>query len=418
MRIDFIAPPYAGHLFPLLQIARGLQQRGYRRLRVISTIEAAATVQIDGLEFMPILEGVSGKVFEISNTPHRVGSNPWRLWRQLQQNLSLLERLKQELTTLWTKQPADLLLCDFTVPVAGLLAQSMGISWWTTCPSPCAIETIDGVPSYLGGWQPRHDWFGRIRDGVGRQTIKTFKRAMHWLFRKQMKRLGVPQIYRADGSEWIYSPDKILALGVREFEFPCRWPQAMSFVGPAAASPALDHQPPQFQVGRKHVLVSLGTHLWWAKTRAVELLIQVARELPEFEFHFTFGRGIAGELLPQLQVAKELPPNLKLFEYLPYAAYIHHYDLAWIHGGTGVMYQCLAAGIPLLSWPQDFDQFDHTARITYHGLGIRCQPKVEQIVKDLRRLDQEPMYRERCEQLAEKIKGYDLIDWVVQQLMT
>lgn len=409
-QIDFVAPPYAGHLFPLIQIATGLVARGYREIRIISTIEAQSAVAAAGLEFVPILVGSSRRVFEISNTKQRVGSNPFRLLAQLRQNLSLLQQLQNELRHLWEHQRPDRVIADFTVPIAGLLARSMDIPWWTTIPTPCALETGDGVPSYLGGWKPWPGPLGALRDQLGRVLTRGFKRTIRWLFRRQLISLGVERIYRRDGSEFIYSPEKILALGVREFEFPRSWPAWMEFVGPTTGSPNVPHGPPTFSPDRRHVLVSLGTHLWWAKDQALRLLSDVARELPQYEFHFSLGKSIAAEQLPQVGCGLAPPANLQVYDYLPYDRYINNFDLALIHGGTGVMYQCLQAGLPVLSWPQDFDQFDHTARLEYHGLGLRCRPKVNRVVTDLLRLDREPAFRQRCQRFARIINQYSAID--------
>ena len=85
----------------------------------------------------------------------------------------------------------DLVLADFTVPIAGLLAQSLGIRWWTSTVSPCAIETRTATPSYLGGWHPRTDSLGRVRDAVGRGVIHGFKRTLAAVFARDLRALGV-----------------------------------------------------------------------------------------------------------------------------------------------------------------------------------------------------------------------------------
>ena len=136
--IDFVAPPFAGHLYPALDLARRLRDRGFSRLRVLTTAGGRFAVEASGLPFVEILPNQDEAVWAIANTRVAVGSNPLRMWRQVQGNLALMRDLQQQLRDFWSGQRPDLVLADFVVPVAGLTAESMGIAWWTGMPSPCA----------------------------------------------------------------------------------------------------------------------------------------------------------------------------------------------------------------------------------------------------------------------------------------
>ena len=111
---------------------------------------------------------------------------------------------------------------------------------------------------------------------------------------------------RADGTEIAYSPERILAYGLQEFEFDRRWAKAVRFIGPLTAPPPFPprsspqqgngegairgHGRLEWVSDRRAVLVTLGTHLWWAKERAIELLEEVARRMPDTEFHLSRGQ--------------------------------------------------------------------------------------------------------------------------------
>lgn len=407
-RISFVAPPFAGHLFPLLQLAQQLRDSGFQNLQFCSTPEARTAVELCGFLFVPFLQNNSHVVFEISDTPNRVGSNPIRMLWQLRLNLSLMDQFREELRQHWNRHRPELVIADMTVPVAGLLAQSMGIRWWTSIPTPCAMETGDGTPSYLGGWTPKKHLWGRVRDAAGRAVIKGFKRTFHFMFHKRLEQLGIDRIYRSDGFETIYSSDTILALGVREFEFPQTWPDWMLFTGPLTSSPPFDQSPPEFMEGRPHILISLGTHLWWAKDRARQLMMQVAKEMPDYVFHFSNGKSTGRK--------KVVEGNFHTYDYIPYQTHIHRYRLAINHGGTGVMYSCLAAGLPILAWPQDYDQFDHTARLIHHGLGLRCRPNVAAIVADLQRLASDTTIRKNLQRMQQTIMQHHAATIVMERL--
>ena len=402
--IGFVAPPFAGHLFPLLELARGLRTHGYHNLRFYSTPEAERAVSASGFTLSPLLEGVSHVVLEISDTERQVGSNPFQLLHQLRMNLSLMDQLRDELRALWGKDQPMVIIADLTVPAAGLLAQQMGIHWWSSLPTICVIETKDGTPSYLGGWMPPSSLWGRMRDFGGRTVIRCFKKTIRLMFRRQLQRLGIDRIYRSDGSETVYSNEKILGLGVEAFEFPRQWPATLEFIGPLTASPDFPHDPPEFEEGRTHVLVSLGTHLWWAKDTALALLEDVASRMPETMFHYTVGNADVAEL-----AGFTTHTNLRCHRYMPYQDYLHRYDAVIHHGGAGVMYACLQRGIPALVWPQDYDQFDHAARMVYHGLGIRMRPKAAAVVHDLRRLLADPGVAQRLKVFQAQVNGVDPI---------
>ncbi len=153
-----------------------------------------------------------------------------------------------------------------------------------------------------------------------------------------MTELGVDSIYRSDGFETVYSADTILALGIEEFEFPRSWPDWMFFCGPLTDSPAFSHPSPQFIEGRRHILVSLGTHLWWAKGEAQKLMAEVASRMPDTIIHFTRGFASGSKV--------EIHNNFHVYDYVSYSDYIDRYDVVMNHGGTGVMYAALSHVFP------------------------------------------------------------------------
>jgi UDP:flavonoid glycosyltransferase YjiC (YdhE family) len=399
LRIDFVTPPFAGHLYPSLDLARRLRDRGVNGIRILSTSGAMSAITSAGFPFVEILPGRDQQVWEIANTRNRVGSNPMRMWRQVQNNLALMQELKQQLQIEWQTDPPDLVIADFVVPVAGLTAQAMGIRWWTGMPSPCALETSDGTPAYVGGWMPRTDLMGRLRDRLGRQAVRTFKKTSAWMFSRQLKALSISSMYRADGTEVVYSPERILAYGMREFEFEQSWPASLQFIGPLTSAPPLPGPELQWEPGKKTVLVTLGTHLPWAKSQAIELMQAVSRQMPDTLFHFS--RGQMGSQ------TVEIHRNLHLYGFIPYDAELYRYDAAIIHGGTGITYACIRNAVPMLVWPHDYDQFDHAARIVHHQLGLRLKPSADRIVSDLRTLLTTNPIRNTLQRFQSRLQDYD-----------
>lgn len=376
MKIDFVAPPFSGHLYPALQLARGLNAGDKHAIRIFSTSSARSAVEDSALEFREILPGRDQDVWAIANTPQKVGSNPLRMWQQVRNNLALMSELQQQMRQRWESDPPELAIVDFVVPVAGLLATEMGIHWWTGMPSPCALETDEATPSYLGGWQPRDDIWGTLRDWSGRKLVRTFKYSTRLVFAKQLREFGIQSLYRTDQTEIIYSAEKILGYGMAELEFPKNWPNCFEFIGPLPLPPPNQkHKPPTFLDGRKTILVSLGTHLHWARSEFEKTIRKVAELLPDIDFHFT-----AGDPIEQEKVCDD---NFSLYRFIPYSEVLNSYAAVIHHAGTGIMYACLQAGLPSLIAPQDYDQFDHAARLIHHRLAKRLPNTAEDIAAGL-----------------------------------
>lgn len=356
-----VAPPFAGHLHPTLGIGRRLS----RELDVIvaSTEAARPAIEGAGLASAIVLAGEDARIEAIANPPHAVGSNPRKLDAQLRENLALFGRFKRELHAIVAQRRPSLVIADFTVPVAGLMAREERIPWWTTHASPCAIETPDGPPGYMGGWHPRDDLRGRLRDAYGRTVVRTFKRSVGLLYRKQLRALGLPALYRPDGTEAIYSDERLLALGLEALELRRTWPRSLVFVGPVLYTPPSAAREPPFREGRRHVLFTIGTHLLFHKDEAAAHASRVAERCPDLEIHFSDGDVRSDR--------RETRGNFHRLGYVPYARDLGRYALVVHHAGAGVMYHALRHRLPALVTPLDYDQFDHAVRLERAGVARR-----------------------------------------------
>ena len=390
-RIDFVSPPFHGHLHPILGLAEILKTDA--EIRVLTTADAQSQVTKAGFASATLLEGRSAEIWAIANPPHKVNGHPLRMLHQFRNNLALLPQLNRELRLIWERDPPDLAIVDFTLPTAGWLARRIGVRWWTSCPSPMAIETQSGTPGYFGGWTPPSSAIGHMRDCVARFGCRTLKRAFFAFSERRLVELGIQRLYRRDGTEAAYSDDVILALGLREFEFPRDWPTAVRFVGPALFSPSGFTEVPTVEPDRKHVLVTMGTHVPFARPRLTKLMTELAEGFPEIDFHVTLG-GMS---------APVLPASVRTYGYLSYAEHLHRFDAVIHHGGAGIVYHCLAAGLPSVVWPQDYDQFDFAARLASSGAGIRCK-STNDILWALQQILTQGKYRTVAGQLSEIVR--------------
>lgn len=413
-RIDVVAPPMAGHLHPTLGVAVGLAREF--DVRVVSSEGAQRQIAAAGLHGRALLPGRDADIRAIVEPDHAVGSNPILLRRQLVANLGLLAEFREALHALWQQDgPPALVVSDFTLPVVGAVARAFDVPWWTTHPSPAVIETVDGTPSYLGGWRPMSGPLGALRDAAGRRVIRAAKRTAHWLHRDAMQRIGLDAIYRADGSEAVYSPDRVFALGLPDLEFPRTWPAHVSLAGPVRYTPPTTVAPPPFVEGRRHVLVTIGTHLPWAKQLYAEAAARAAAALPELEIHFTDGRVDGRASTPAPTVAP--PPNFHRLPYVSYARDLARYALVVHHAGTGVLYHALAADLPAVVAPLDYDQPDYAARLEVAGVARRL-PHPDAMADAIRAMLADREMARRAAELGARVRASDAVGTIVREALT
>ena len=401
-RIDLLSPPFKGHLHPMLAMGRMLAGHGYR-VRVISSAAARTDIETAGLEAL-ILSGINEQqLSEVINPPRAIGHSPFKLAAQFAAVLNFLSHISVQLEQIYRCDPVDLIIADFTLPPAGIIADRLGIRWWTSLPSPCVLECGDGPPAYLGGWLLARTPAGKLVNMLGRKLIRVFKRTLFLLYRKPIRALGLQQVYREDGSEAIYSAETILCLGEQQLEFAQRWPIAAAFIGPMLYTPGVSDMPePEFRMARHYILVTLGTHLNHHKEILWQAVNKIAAEYPEFVFHFSNG-GLSTDSVTSA-------PNCQRYDYINYQHFIDRYSLVIHHGGAGIMYHCLRQQIPAIVFPHDYDQFDHAARLSQHGLAIWLRSIDELNAAIQQALD--PAIRDR-------LKGFsDTMDEPSERLLT
>lgn len=398
-RVDLVAPPMAGHLHPVLGIAIRLASEPDLVVRVISTPAAQPAISASGLTGIAVRPGADELIARVVEPPYRIGSDPRKLAAQFRANLDLQAGLLDELAELWESDSPDLVIADFTLPVAGSVATRLGLPWWTTHPSPCAIEARSGPPSYLGGLRPGRTSLGRARDAAGRRIVRAFKSGVHRIWRHRLAELGYPRVYRDDGSEAIYSPDRVYALTPPAIEYDRALPAAVRTVGPVLHTPPSDHPAPLLTSGKRHVLVTAGTHLPWHKTALVEEVGRTAGRLPDVEFHVSRGGS-------DLDVAA--PEGVVVHRYVDYARDLPRFDAVVHHGGAGVLGHTLAAGLPAVVLPVDYDQFDHAVRLVDAGVALRPTPGL--LANAVREMLDRPSYRIAAERIAAQIKDQPAVE--------
>jgi UDP:flavonoid glycosyltransferase YjiC (YdhE family) len=358
-----VAPPFAGHLNPIAALALAAQTAGYT-VEVVTGHAKLGVLAEAGLRASAPPSLSSGALEAIADAPHKVGVNPLRIARQMRAAFAAIGAVRDELVERWAADPPDLVIADFITVAPGLAADALNLPWITTLPTPFALEGKSGPPSYLGGLKPMPGPLGHLRDRAGWAGVKAGKGLLARLFGRQMAAVGLKRL-RPDGTEAIYSRDRILALGLKELEFERDWPPAVRFIGPLPDNPE-PALPLEIKPGRS-VLVTLGTHLPWAKHTLIEEAKALSVSMPDVQFVVSLGRPAERSRTPLFSEG-----GVEAYAFVPYDQYLPRFDAVIHHGGAGITNACIAAAKPMLAIPHDYDQFDYAARIEHHKLGLRA----------------------------------------------
>jgi UDP:flavonoid glycosyltransferase YjiC (YdhE family) len=146
------------------------------------------------------------------------------------------------------------------------------------------------------------------------------------------------------------------------------------------------------------VLVTLGTHLAWAKAEAASALRVIAERERQWVFHFSAGDAGGAPVSSSGEF-------FRLYPYVPYDSWLGKFDVVLHHGGAGVMYECIKAARPSLVWPVDYDQFDHAARIERAGVGRRLR-RWSDLPAALAWTQHDPELRTRCAEMQAQFHAY------------
>lgn len=363
MKVLFVAPPFAGHLDRMVPLMLAAQGAGHK-VRVMTGHARLSFLRARGIDAEAPSSLSPGALEHVAEGFGRIHGRPFAGLAQLRANLALVGPLIEDLCKEIETWRADVLVADSVALMAGPAASRMGIPWITTLASPLSLYSPHGTPAFCGGWTPPRGWPGRVRDASGRFGHRFLRSAVFALMRGKLP----PELrrpFRADGTEAIYSAEAILGFGMRELEFPRSWPSAFEMIGPLASAPATG-APLDLPLAERRIFATLGTHLPWARAAWRAGLEALAQDRPDWLIVASEGRmeGPVGQ--------RGGPPNLLVVPRLCYVRDLARFDAVIHHGGTGIAYSAIAAGLPSLVVPQDFDQFDMAARLVWHGLGLRA----------------------------------------------
>jgi len=124
--------------------------------------------------------------------------------------------------------------------------------------------------------------------------------------------------------------------------------------------------------------------------------------------------GIDGIFLTRYreQIPRDLPGNVRHFDYLPFSLALPRVRALVHHGGIGTSSQALAAGVPQLVRPLAYDQFDNAHRLVRIGAARLLSPtryRAAAVAAALEELTGSEAVRAALALVKRKLEGYDAV---------
>jgi MGT family glycosyltransferase len=228
-------------------------------------------------------------------------------------------------------------------------------------------------------------------------------------YERARSRVGLPVLGQSFIDTFI-GPYLYMQSTVPSFEYPrSDLPGNVHFIGPLLPKRREDADPPswwsEIEPGRPVVLITQGT----IATDPLQLMVPAIRALAgDSALVVVTTGGPVGELLAAL--GGNLPDNVRVAQFVPYAELMPHVDLLITNGGYGTVQHALSCGIPIVVAGATEDKPEVATRIAWSGAGIRLRtqsPAVEDLAAAIRSVRSDPRYRARAAAIAKEMDGYD-----------
>ena len=199
------------------------------------------------------------------------------------------------------------------------------------------------------------------------------------------------------------------------FEYPRNdLPSNVRFVGPPRPQVTRGwHEPPWWfgvRGGRRIVLVTQGT----VATDISQLIEPALAGLADEDVLVVAATGGADAPVPA-----RVPDNAQVASFVPFEKLMPYVDVFVTNGGYGGVQLALAHGVPIVTAGRTEDKVEVNARVAYSGVGINLRtqsPTPEQLRDAVRRVLDEPNFRERARSVQREIDELGREDAAVAQL--
>jgi len=401
-----VAPALYSHFNTLAVLARELLARGHR-VTFVHRPDAAAYVKDERIGF----HAVGSDTHPPGSLPAMLArvanpGSPLGLRRVILDMAASTTMLCRELPAALRQLQVDYLIADQMEAAGGLVAESIGMPFVSVaCALPVNREPGIALPVMPFMYEDSERAF-KIVEGstlVYDWMMRPHERAIA----AEAQRLGLSP--RGKLHECL-SPLAQVGQIVPGFDFPRRaLPPHFHHVGPlhsGAAAPAptpaeLAALLPPASSTRPFVYASLGTLV----SQRFGLFKRIAQACARQDAQLLVAH--CGGLDDAQVRALERIGETRVHAFVPQLAVLARADAVISHAGANTVMEAIATRTPILALPIAFDHPGAAARVEYAGVGLRASPRfatVTELSRKLRRLLDEPGFRQRMEPLADQIR--------------
>lgn len=381
-RLLWVACAEPGSLYPALPIALELRRRGHD-LTALCGPEARPIFESLGFRFRPTTE-LAAALAAFDPAAHGGGREARLAW-----HAGYVRALCADTTAELLREAFDAVMVDPLEPGADFAAEAAGV------PSFSYVhwrmnETGADVPFCFRFWDGERlaadafvDWWNEQRAlvGLGPEPRPPGEHRWYRSSRALTLILGLPELVEPKG----HLPPYAVRVGPTIWEPPLErplpeWVDALGSEAPA-------------------VLASVST----VGTVDAELAAVVGEAVAGEEVTVVLTVPTEGQLPP-------LPRNVRAVPFTPHGALLPRVAAVVSHAGNGTVTRAACAGVPLLLFPSGKDQHEVARGAAAAGIALvldREHAGPAHVRAALRRLLDEPGFRQRSRHIAGEAAGYD-----------
>lgn len=353
--------PARGHLYPALDVALELRERGHD-VHVCTLAEEVERVSALGLS----ADAIDSEIEALDMDDWRA-TNPMEALKFAMKVFGKrAEHEVHDVQNAIVQTSADALLVDTNSWGAQAVAEASGLPWATFQPYFTPLPGR-GVPPFGPGFRRNTRVSGRVRDRmVGRLTFGKLSKLALPGINAQRTRLGLAPLTGMES--FLTRPPRVIYFTSEALEYPREsWPESFRFVGPATWGPEYDEPEWMSEVERPIVLVTCSTE----RQEDAAILDAALEGLPQ-DGYFVVGTSAA---FTRGELAVEPPPHSRVERFIPHDSILPRATAVVCHGGMGITQRALSQGVPVVVVPFGRDQLEVARRVENAGAGVRLPSK-------------------------------------------
>lgn len=406
MKILFAATPAAGHLNPLLAIARMALARGDEAL-VATAGYLRPSVEKSGARFLPLAAGADIDLTRIEDVlPERASLPPGP--EQLRYNferifLDPMPAQAETLHRLVASERPDIIVVDDLFFGATALFLDKGTPRPPIVACSITIMVADRP-------DPACDEAARAAyAAIAVEAERVFGAPVRVYADAKLAEMGLPPLPCGVLHSRHLMADAFLQTTVPAFEYDFGWlPDHVRFVGALPPPPQQAAELPdwwgELDGSKRIVLVTQGTVANADLGELIEPTLSALGMREDLLVLFTAGFRPIGN------VRGPIPKTTRLAEFLDYAKLLPKVDVLVINGGYGTVQLALQAGVPIVAAGRTEDKAEVGARVAWSGVGIEIpsqRPEAPDLRAAVDRVLIEPSFAERARAIAADMAAID-----------